>query len=365
MTTSITFGLARTTGLRHLGHQLQSQLSLIPAEHSRSRWELYDSAEGDLISASMILVCEERGLDGALQLRQLRSGSVVATAPLPHPFLWPGTPTDLVSCDLSEHPSMPPVAELPGGSLRRRLQTLLGDRRLGWLGALQVRQWRFDARNDADKTVARLFVEDYALLRTPGALAEACGKQLVLESLRGYGKPARRIEHMLRADLGLTPASHLLERALGLLGKLSGAAGQAKPEIDESTPAPMGVARALLWLLAEIEVQESGVQAGGDVKSLHDFRVAVRTTEVVSKQLGRSFRVEICLGSLRNFPGSERSRERLGISMWRCRRWQSTARVRMQTPAPTSNRWRLICGLVVNKSTYTCALPWHPAVTIA
>lgn len=94
---------------------------------------------------------------------------------------------------------------------------------------------------------------------------------------------------MLRADLGLTPAPHLLERALGLLGRLSGAAEQAKPEIDESTPAPIGVARVLLWLLAEIETQESGIQTRQDVESLHDFRVAVRTTEVVSKQLGAVF----------------------------------------------------------------------------
>jgi len=268
---------------------LQSQLSLIPAEHSRSRWELYDSDDGHLISASMILVCEERGLHRVLQLRQLRSGGLVATAPLPDVFRWPRTPTGGEASDLSELPSMPPVADLPGGSLRKRLQTLLGDRRLGWVGALQIRQWRFDARDDADKTVARLVVEYYGLLRTPDARAEPCGKQLVLESLRGYRKPAHRIEHLLRAHLGLAPAPHLLERALALLGKLSVPAEHAKPEIDESMPAPIGVARMLLWLLADIETQESGVQTGQDMESLHDFRVAVRTTEVVSKQLGAVF----------------------------------------------------------------------------
>ncbi|MGK2914128.1 MAG: CHAD domain-containing protein [Porticoccaceae bacterium] len=265
---STLFGLHRRVSLRRLSRQLQQWLPLIPTGQQSSRWELYDSADGRLLSVGQILAWESTGAHAQLCLRALHTGRLLDSMPLldPPPLL---------------------AAALPGSRLSTQLQQRLEDQGLQRIGILEVRRLHFDARDGDDKTIARLCAEDYRLLGSKASSAPVTGKQLMLEPLRGYEKTTRQLERRLKADFSLQPAvSHVLEPLLGFLAKPpSKPQKRSKPVVDESIPADIAIRQILLWLLAEMEANEAGVVAGTDSEFLHDFRIAVRTTEAVIKQL--------------------------------------------------------------------------------
>lgn len=286
MKTPTSFRVTSATSLRRLAAQLESRLALTAAGWQCGRWEFHDSADGCLHRAGRALVWEVKEPAGQLCLRDLHTGTVLATAPLVSP--------------------PPPVAGLPEGALRTELQSLLGARALVPRGAVQVRERQLEARDDQDKTVARLFVGEY---RPTGRWAHPpprVVKRLVIAPLRGYRKAARRLGQRLAAEFACPPAAPLLEQLLGARVAVDQPPAHPpplpRPAVDADMPAAVGARRILRWLLAAMEANEGGVMAGADdPEFLHDYRVAVRTTQAVVRQLGPVFGDSLPAAALADF----------------------------------------------------------------
>ncbi len=264
------FSVPRATSLRRLAELLERRSALTAAGWQRSHWQLYDSADGCLHRAGRALVWEVEEPAGQLCLRDLHVGTVLAAAPLPAP--------------------PPAVAGLPEGALRTELQKLLGARALVLRGAVRVRRLQLEARDDEDKTVARLFVGEYRPTGLWGCPPPRVVKQLAVAPLRGYQKSARQLERRLKAEFACVPAASVLAQLLGTGvaadQPLARPPPRPKPVVDADMPAAVGVRRILGWLLAAMEANAGGVAAGADdPEFLHDYRVAVRTTQAVVRQL--------------------------------------------------------------------------------
>jgi CHAD domain-containing protein len=166
------------------------------------------------------------------------------------------------------------VTELPAGAIREAVAPLMTIRALMVLDE-QVRcVRRGEVRNDDQKIVARLELNEPA---TDGETAVAA--RLGVHPLRGYGGEAQRAIQLLAAA-GLRPVEPVRAD--------SKRADTAVPSvhIDRSAPATALLVAEWSAYLAAMRANLPGVLDDVDTEFLHDFRIAVRRTRSTLK-LGR------------------------------------------------------------------------------
>ncbi len=180
------------------------------------------------------------------------------------------------------------ATDLPPGRFCDDLTPVLGYRALLPLADVQYRRRVFRVLNKDKKTIARLIVEENAVVTNSTSDHKASlGAMLRVMPIKGYENKALDLGRLLRKEVGLpdhdTP---LLLDALDALGHTpGGATGKKDPVLDPALRADEAVRLLLRSLLETIEINEPGVRADIDTEFLHDFRVAVRRTRSVLGQL--------------------------------------------------------------------------------
>jgi CHAD domain-containing protein len=176
-----------------------------------------------------------------------------------------------------------PVTErtLPEGPIRERVGPLTGLRALLPRLAAEGPASILAVLDAEEKTVARIAVDGpFAVAGTAGAVT-----RVRVETLRGYGKDADRVEGVLAATPGLAPAGSSLFAALAGNQGLTPGVHRSKPDSRFSAKAPAGevFADTFRQLLEIVQDNVDGTLRELDTEFLHDFRVAVRRGRSVLK----------------------------------------------------------------------------------
>jgi CHAD domain-containing protein len=160
---------------------------------------------------------------------------------------------------------------LPDSPVRDAVASVAGIRALLVVADKKRRVRRLELRNEDEKTVARLELDEPSGASTDSAV-------VTVHSLRGYEDQARRATRLL-AGLGLRPVEEGGERETEQ--------GESTPHIDRDAPATELIAMELGEFLAAMRENLPGLLDDVDTEFLHDFRVAVRRTRSTLK-LGRA-----------------------------------------------------------------------------
>lgn len=157
---------------------------------------------------------------------------------------------------------------LPPGPVREAVAPVSGIRALMALSEQDRLVCQVDLRNDDEKIVARLELDE------PRDAGPTGRSHVTVHALRGYDDQARRAIRIL-AGLGLRP---------GHPGEDDAAAPEpAAAGIPRSAPASLLLAQAMRQFLAAMRDNLPGLIDDVDTEFLHDFRVAVRRTRSTLK----------------------------------------------------------------------------------
>ncbi len=185
--------------------------------------------------------------------------------------------------------------DLPQGPVRKRVESVLGIRRLLPLLEVHGRVQTLRLLNGDDKTVVRLLLEDNRF-RDPGRDREGpLAVRLRLLPVRGYEDYLRETAQMLDQDLGLEPAhTTVLPEALAAAGRRPGDySSKLDYHLDPDKRADASAKEILLGLLNTLEANIEGTKANLDSEFLHDLRVATRRTRSALTQIKGVFSPEL------------------------------------------------------------------------
>ncbi|WP_372788237.1 CHAD domain-containing protein [Paraconexibacter sp.] len=254
------------------GYVLPTPLDLSPLEDAlkgiyglrvqaaaRRTWTALETFDGRIAEAGLELVHE----DGRLVLSEA-DGREVASAPhgrLPGRLL---------------------LADLPEGPLREALREVIDVRALTPVARVSDRDRLLRVLDDQEKTVVRLHAEEPEV-EGVGALSP----RLRVESVRGYDKAAARVGAVLQEVLELVPVERSLWDEAVVLGGGAPARGLPGVGIDlrPGVRADRAAARICRRLLDVVELNLPGTLNDVDPEFLHDFRVAVRRTRALQREL--------------------------------------------------------------------------------
>jgi CHAD domain-containing protein len=180
--------------------------------------------------------------------------------------------------------------ELDDGPLRTALVPVVGVRALLALALIRTLTRSFDLLDDDDKTVARLTLDEPAVVASEQRLI-ALRPRVGLAAVRGYDRELERAHRTLKRKLGLIAASEpLVDEAVRATGG-EPAGVSAKPGVplsrqQRSDHAAVDVLRAMLEV---VRANLEGTIADIDAEFLHDFRVAIRRSRAVQRELRAAF----------------------------------------------------------------------------
>ena len=246
------------------GEALASRLPVRGGDVRPTRRSYYDTFDGLLYAAGRSLVHE----DGHLELVERDSGAVLCRA-------------------AADRPAKPLFArELGPGPLRDTLADLAGARALLALVELRGRERRFDVLDDERKTVVRLALAEPAVNGHTHLRA-----RLRITPVRGYDKELARVRATLEADLGFIAADQpLVDEAVRATGAVPGGVSpKVELALRGEQRADAAAVAVLRRLLEVMEANLEGAIADLDSEFLHDFRVSLRRSRSVQRELRRVF----------------------------------------------------------------------------
>jgi CHAD domain-containing protein len=178
------------------------------------------------------------------------------------------------------------VGQLEPGPLRDALAEIVEVRALLPVVHLSSRLRRLDVLDGERKTVARISLEQPALISTSG-LRRPLRPRVRVSPVRGYGKELREVRRRLEHDLGFAPADRSLveEAVLAAGGVPGGTSSKIDVPLAFEQRADAAASAVLRALLEVIEANLPGAIADTDSEFLHDFRVAVRRSRAVQREL--------------------------------------------------------------------------------
>jgi CHAD domain-containing protein len=219
------------------------------------------------------------GLLHAGNLSVVREGGRLA-------LIEPGSGAERAGMTTTE-PAQPVLAvQLAPGPLRDALLSVIDVRAL--LPLVQVRsQVRpLDVLDDEGKTVVRMRLEEPALFSFNGR-PTALRPRLTLAVVRGYDNALTRVRHTLEHELGFRPADQrLVDEAVRAAGRApAGTSSKIDVALSVQQRADVATAAVLRGLLEVMKANVEGTIADIDSEFLHDYRVAVRRSRAVQKEL--------------------------------------------------------------------------------
>jgi CHAD domain-containing protein len=185
------------------------------------------------------------------------------------------------------------VSELAGGPLRQLLEPVVEVRALSPIARVRSRVQPIRVLDDEAKTVARLVLEEPELVAPGGARTRLEPRVRVLP-VRGYDDELKSAREVLERELELTEAgvSIRVEAVAAAGGSPGGFSSKLEPRHVREEPAAHAAAHALAGPLGTMRATLPGTVADLDIEFLHDFRVAVRRTRSLQRQLAPVFPAE-------------------------------------------------------------------------
>jgi CHAD domain-containing protein len=251
---------AITSSLRAL---LRTRHHAIP----RHRFTMLDTFDGRVRQAGARLTRTDA--DGASVIAwQPRDGRAPFTARLTEPvsFAW----------------------DLPDGPLQAALAPVIGVRRLLPKAHAEEQGLELDILDDRHKTVARLRIESgHVRQPIPRSAWQPLPTILMLTGLRGYDEAYERLKPIIASRPGISSCPDGLQGVIFQHAGVPDARGGLSLQINVAPGDPAeagvrGIHRAVLGILV---ANEPGLRANIDTEFLHDFRVALRRTRSLLRQL--------------------------------------------------------------------------------
>jgi CHAD domain-containing protein len=240
----------------------------------------YDTFDGLLRGAGLTVAHE----DGELALVDRDSGLVRLRSPIAKPGqrLFP--------------------RELEPGPLRDALLDVVEERALLPLARVHARRHALRVLDEERKTVVRMTLEEPALVDSSGRLS-ILRPRVRLAALRGYDDELGDVKSALTNGLGLAAADQpLVDEAVTAAGHdPAGVSSKISVALEFDARADVAAAKVLKRLLDVIEANTDGTIADIDSEFLHDYRVSVRRSRSVQRELKRVFPPEPLAGFRTDF----------------------------------------------------------------
>lgn len=182
------------------------------------------------------------------------------------------------------------AGELSPGPLRDELAGVIDVRALLPLARVHARQRTLSVLDSERKTVARMTLEQPSVVDGDGRLS-LLRPRLRLAAVRGYDRELSHVKAALTSDLGLEVADQpLVDEAARAAGRdPTGVQSKIAVALAFGERADVAAARVLRALLDVIEANAEGTIADTDSEFLHDYRVSVRRTRSVQRELKHVF----------------------------------------------------------------------------
>ena len=195
-----------------------------------------------------------------------------------------------VDCDEAPDNLLP--VEMGEGPLRDALLPIVDVRALSAIAEVRSRERSLAILNSDAKIVVRLTLEEPAAVADPRSRREiSLRPRLRASGVRGYGSELESVCARLAGDLGLVAAGESVVdeavRAVG--GTPGGVSSRVDVSLDPAQRADSATVAVLKRLLEVIDANLPGTLAGLDSEFLHDFRVSVRRSRAVQRELKRVF----------------------------------------------------------------------------
>ena len=250
---------------------LGDHLQVTSADPRDSDRTYYDTFDGLLHAAGMSAAYE----DGELVLVDRESGAVRARAHVVQP-----------AQRLFAH-------DLEPGPLRDELLDVIEARALLPLARVHARRRALSVLDGERKTVVRMTLEEPALVDNHGRLS-ILRPRVRLAPVRGYDDELEQVKAALAGQLGLTAAEQpLADEAVRAAGREpQGISSKISVELQFGERTDVAAARVLRRLLDVIEANTDGTVRDIDSEFLHDYRVSVRRTRSVQRELKGAFAPE-------------------------------------------------------------------------
>jgi CHAD domain-containing protein len=188
-------------------------------------------------------------------------------------------------------PTEPLLARrLEDGPLRTALIQLVDVRALLPLVHVHSRVRALDVLDDERKTVVRMTVEEPAVI-SPGNRQTPLRPRLRLALVRGYDDELAAVRRRLEHDLAYQPADQpIVDEAVRAAGGVPGGTpAKVQVPLSPQQRADAAAVAVLRRLLDVIEANLDGTIADIDAEFLHDFRVSVRRSRAVQRELKTVF----------------------------------------------------------------------------
>jgi CHAD domain-containing protein len=254
--------------LTEAGETLRTHLNLAERGSRETDLTFYDTFDGLLRAEGMSCVHE----DGRLTLVEEATGRELASL-------------------VAALPTRPlPAYELPAGPFRSELARVVDIRALLPLAHVHSRSRELSVLDGADKTVVRMTLEEPALVSS-SSMHRPLRPRLRLAVVRGYDREFERATKRLESEFGFRPADQpLVDEAVRAAGLVpGGVSSKIDVPLAAGERTDRAAARVLARLLEVVDANLDGTLADVDSEFLHDFRVAVRRSRSVQRELRGAF----------------------------------------------------------------------------
>jgi CHAD domain-containing protein len=250
--------------LARVGQALASHLEITERGSGEVDRTFYDTFDGLLHERALVCSYET----GQLSLVDLDNGQVVAASRMVPPT-GPLLARDLVA-----------------GGLRDALLPIIDLRALLPLVHIRARVAALSVLDGAQKTVVRVTLEEPAVVAS-GSRRRTLRRRVRLTPVRGYEDELDTVIRALELELGFRPADQtLVDEAVRATGtNPGGVSAKIDVPLEPAQRADEAASAVLKRLLVVIEANIEGTIADLDSEFLHDFRVAVRRTRSVQREL--------------------------------------------------------------------------------
>jgi CHAD domain-containing protein len=181
-------------------------------------------------------------------------------------------------------------SKLDPGPMRDALAEVIEVRALLPLVHVHSRTRALDVLDGEHKTVVRMTLEEPALVAST-SLHVGLRPRLRLTPVRGYADELVRVRLRLERELGFKVADQpLVDEAVRARGGVpGGTSSKIDVPLDYQQRADRAAVAVLARLLDVMRANVEGTIADIDSEFLHDFRVSVRRSRAVQRELGRVF----------------------------------------------------------------------------
>jgi CHAD domain-containing protein len=253
-----------TLTLQAAGERLLSRFEVGERDEVQSDRTYYDTFDG-LLRARGLSVVHERG---RLALIDRQNGGVRAAIMAPQPG----------------HAMLP--MNLEDGPLREALLSIVDVRALLPLVHVRSRVRGLDVLDSQQKTVVRITLEESAIV-SAATRQKPLRPRVRLAAVRGYDDELAAVRHQLEQELRFTPAEQtLVDEAVRAAGGVPGGiSSKVDVQLARDQRADAATVAVLHALLGVIEANVEGTIDDIDAEFLHDFRVSVRRSRAVQREL--------------------------------------------------------------------------------